>query len=148
MRVIDRLRWWRREESELREELETHVALETHRLVDEGLAEDAARDAATRTLGNEIGVRLALGASPGALIRQVLQEAGVVLAAGLAVGVGVGVALAGGRLFAAELFGLTPHDPLTVGIAGATLGVVALVGGYLPARRASRLDPLIGLRID
>jgi ABC-type antimicrobial peptide transport system permease subunit len=66
----------------------------------------------------------------------------------LAVGLGAGVAisLAVGRAAATLLFGLEPSDPLTVAAAGAALALVAMSASYLPARRASRVDPMVALR--
>src|SRR5262249_28982342 len=93
---------------------------------------------------NEIGVRIALGADRGRVIRLVLREAGLLLAVGLAAG--AGLALAAGRTAASLLFGLPPHDPATLAAAMALLGAVALVASYGPARRAASLDPMAALR--
>jgi predicted permease len=93
---------------------------------------------------NEIGVRIALGASRGRVIGLVLKEAAVLLAIGLAVG--VGLALWAARAATAMLYDLKPYDPLTLGGAVAVLALVALVASYAPAYRASRLDPMEALR--
>jgi putative ABC transport system permease protein len=93
---------------------------------------------------NEIGVRIALGAGRGRVIRLVLKEAAVLLAIGLAVG--VGLALWAARAATAMLYDLKPYDPLTLGGAVAVLALVALVASYAPAYRASRLDPMEALR--
>jgi ABC-type antimicrobial peptide transport system permease subunit len=61
---------------------------------------------------------------------------------------GLGAALATTSWLESLLFGLKPHDPLTIGLAALILLVVAAVAGYLPARRASRVDPLIALRYE
>ena len=93
---------------------------------------------------NEIGVRIALGADRGRVILLVLTEAGLLLTIGLAVG--VGLALWAGRAVAAMLYGLKPYDPATLAGAIALLAAVALLASYLPARQASRLDPMSALR--
>ena len=92
----------------------------------------------------ELGVRKALGARHATLIRMIMRETGWLLAAGLV----VGGALAAGavRLIASRLYGLSPADPVTFGIAIAALGIVAFVATWLPAYRASRVNPLVALR--
>ena len=92
----------------------------------------------------EIGVRLALGAGRGAIVRMMLRDAGALLAIGLAIGAAVTplVTKAAGTL----LFGLHPTDPLTFLLAVIALGSAIAASSYLPARRASRLDPLVALR--
>lgn len=92
----------------------------------------------------EIGVRLALGARPGDVLRLVLREALLLAGLGLALG-GLG-ALALGRGLASLLFGLAPSDPVSFAAATALLGLAALAAGALPAWRAARLDPLAALR--
>jgi putative ABC transport system permease protein len=92
----------------------------------------------------EIGIRLALGASRGEVAGLLLREVGLVLTIGLALGGAATVAL--GQSVKALLFGVTPHDPAMLLGAAALLSAVALVAGYLPARRAARLDPLEALR--
>ena len=93
---------------------------------------------------NEIGVRIALGASRGRVIGLVLREAVVLLVAGLAVG--TALAAWAGEAAASLLYGLKPRDPLTLGGAVALLAMVALLASYGPAWRASRLDPMEALR--
>jgi predicted permease len=93
---------------------------------------------------NEIGIRMALGARPGSVLRMVLSESLIVVALGLVVG--IPAALACGRLVSSQLYGLKANDPLTIAAAAAVLLVVALVAVYLPARRAALLDPLAALR--
>jgi predicted permease len=93
---------------------------------------------------NEIGIRMALGAEPARVLRMVMGEVGLLIGAGLALG--LALALAGTRLVASFLYGLTPRDPLTLSLAVVLLAVVASLAGYLQARRASRLEPLVALR--
>jgi predicted permease len=93
---------------------------------------------------NEIGIRIALGASRQAVVALILREAAVLLAAGLSAGTILSLAV--GRFAAAFLFGLEPHDPLTLAGAGIAIAVVAAAASYLPARRASSLNPVIALR--
>jgi predicted permease len=95
---------------------------------------------------NEIGIRMALGAEPGHVLRMVLGEASWMTAPGLAVGVAGALAL--GRLIASMLYGLKPYDPATfVGSALLLLGV-ALAASWIPARRAAGVDPMRALRSE
>jgi len=99
-------------------------------------------DVARRT--HEIGVRMALGASSRRVMQLVMRETlGWVV---LGVTLGLGAALATTRWVESLLFGLKPRDPLTIGLAMLVLLAVAAVAGYLPARRAARVDPLVALR--
>jgi putative ABC transport system permease protein len=93
---------------------------------------------------NEIGIRMALGAEQARVLRMVLGEVGVIVFIGLAIG--LGAALATTRFVASFLYGLTPNDPWVLALAALILATVALLAGYLPARRASRLDPMTALR--
>jgi predicted permease len=93
---------------------------------------------------NEIGIRLALGAEPRHVLTMVLREAGTLVIAGLVAG-GV-LSLVASRATASLLFGVTPSDPLTIAAAILGLASVGLFAGWLPARRASRLQPTIALR--
>ena len=93
---------------------------------------------------NEIGIRMALGAEQSRVLRMVLGEVAILIGVGLAVG--IGAALATTRLVASFLYGLQPNDPWTLGMAAAILTMVAAIAGYLPARTASRLDPMTALR--
>jgi putative ABC transport system permease protein len=93
---------------------------------------------------NEIGIRMALGAEQSRVLRMVLGEVGVLVFSGLAIG--LAAALAATRFVQSFLYGLTPNDPRVFGSAAAVLALVALIAGYLPARRASRLDPMTALR--
>jgi predicted permease len=94
----------------------------------------------------EIGVRLALGAEPARVRRLVLRGAMAQAAAGIAVG--LPTALGATRLIESQLFGVEPTDPWTIVVATALLTIVALIAGYLPAHRASRVNPAIVLRCD
>jgi predicted permease len=94
----------------------------------------------------EIGVRLALGAAPERVRGMVLKH--VARMALIGVPLGVAGALGLGRLAAAVLYGLTPADPLAFAAAGVLLAVVVLGASYLPARRASRVDPVVALRSE
>ena len=100
----------------------------------------------TQRRRREIGVRLALGAEPAQVRRMVLRGAVVQALAGIAVG--LPAALGVTRLIESQLFGVDPTDPWTIAAATALLAVVALVAGYLPARRASQVSPAIVLRCD
>ncbi len=93
---------------------------------------------------NEIGVRVALGASSHRVIGLVLQEAGLLLAIGLTVG--TALAAWGGQAAASLVYGLKPRDPVTLGGAVVLLAIVAMLASYGPARRAARLDPMDALR--
>jgi hypothetical protein len=88
---------------------------------------------------NEIGIRMALGADRREVVRMVMREAGLLLAAGLVVG--TLSALAAARSARALLFGLQPHDPATLITAALALSVIAAIASYVPALRASRLEP-------
>ena len=92
----------------------------------------------------EIGIRIALGAQPGTVLRLVVRQGIVMIAPGLLVGL-VG-AVATTRYLESLLFGLTPLDPVTLGGVGLVLGVVALLACYLPGRRATQIDPVVALR--
>jgi len=93
---------------------------------------------------NEIGIRLALGAERGQVVAMVMREAGRLLAIGIAAG--AGLSLVAGRGARSLLFGLKPYDPLTLVAAAMLLGAIATAASFLPARRASRLDPMAALR--
>jgi len=92
----------------------------------------------------EIGTRMALGAQRGAVVWMVLRRVLLLAAAGLAIS--VPVALSASRLVKSFLFETQPDDPRTLAIAGAVLLSAAILAGYAPARRASRIDPLAALR--
>jgi len=94
----------------------------------------------------EIGIRMALGAMPGNVLWLIMRE--VLVLVGLGVVIAVPSALGLTRLVSAQLYGITPNDPLS--IVAATLGIagVAILAGYLPARRATRIDPMNALRYE
>jgi predicted permease len=94
----------------------------------------------------EIGVRVALGASPGRIRRGVMSDATQHLVAGAAIG--LAAAWAGSRIFESVLFGVTPTDPLVYASVVFVLLATGLAAAWLPARRASRVDPLIALRAE
>jgi ABC-type antimicrobial peptide transport system permease subunit len=100
--------------------------------------------AAERT--REIGIRIALGAQVGH-VRGLFLRRGLALT-GIGIAVGIGAALALTRVMSALLFGVVPTDPATYLSVSAVLGVVALAATYVPALRASRVDPIIALRSD
>jgi predicted permease len=93
---------------------------------------------------SEIGVRMALGAQRRDVVWLVMREVALLVALG--VGVGLAAAMATTRLVSALLFGLTPNDPTTIALATLLMIGVAALAGYLPARRAARVDPMIALR--
>jgi len=92
----------------------------------------------------EIGIRMALGAQRGAVVWMVLRRVLLLAAVGLAIS--VPAALIASRLVKSLLFGTQPNDPGTLALAGVVLLSAAILAGYGPARRASRIDPLAGLR--
>jgi ABC-type antimicrobial peptide transport system permease subunit len=92
----------------------------------------------------EIGIRLALGAQTGDVRRRFLRHGLLLTSAGIAVGIGVALVLT--RVMSALLFGVSPMDPVTYVVVAAGLATVAPFATYLPARRASRTDPIMALR--
>ena len=93
---------------------------------------------------NEIGIRMALGAGRASLIGMILGETAALIGIGLACGIPASLACA--RFVESRLFGLKAADPLTLAAALAILSFVAVAAGYVPAHRASRVDPLVALR--
>ena len=94
----------------------------------------------------EIGVRMALGAQRGDVVWMILRDTLVLLLIGLALG--VPLALGGGRFVQSQLFGLGAADPVSFSLAAVTLAAVAVVTGLVPARRATRVDPLTAVRAE
>jgi len=92
----------------------------------------------------EIAIRIAVGAQRGRVIAMILSETSKLVIAGLALG--AGLAYAASRLIGSRLYGIAPQDPLTLSVAIGLLLVVAFSAAYLPARGASRLDPMTALR--
>jgi putative ABC transport system permease protein len=93
---------------------------------------------------NEIGIRMALGAEQSRVLRMVLEEVAILVGVGLLVGLGAAAATT--RFVASFLYGVNSNDPWTLSLASGVLALVAGVAGFLPARRASRLDPMSALR--
>jgi len=94
----------------------------------------------------EIGVRMALGAERGDIARMVLRDASVLLGIGLSIG--VATALAGSQLLSSLLFGVKPHDPLTLATASGLLLATGFFSAWWPARRAARVEPMQALRSE
>ena len=94
----------------------------------------------------EIGIRMALGARRGDVLRMVVGQAMVLTVAGIVVGAAGALALT--RLMTKLLFDVTPDDPLTFAAVAALLGGVAALASYLPGRRATRVDPVVALRAE
>jgi predicted permease len=95
---------------------------------------------------NEIGVRMALGAQANGVLWLVLRESLVLLGVGIAFG--VPAALATTRLLKSQLFGLSASDPVTFAVAILAVGMVTLLAAYFPARRATKVDPMVALRYE
>jgi ABC-type antimicrobial peptide transport system permease subunit len=94
----------------------------------------------------ELGIRLALGAQPGFVVWLVMREVLLLLAIGLAVGVPTALGL--GKYVAAQLYGIEAHDPVIAGTTVALLTLVSAAAGFIPAMRASRIDPILALRYE
>jgi ABC-type antimicrobial peptide transport system permease subunit len=95
---------------------------------------------------SEIGIRMALGAQRRDVLGLIVREVAWLALAGIAAG--VPLALAASRLIAGMLFGLSPGDPAPIAFSTVVLLGVAILAGYLPARRASRIDPMTALRSE
>ncbi len=95
---------------------------------------------------NEIGIRMALGAGRVSILGMILLDAALLLGVGIVVGLGLSVAL--GKAVGSLLFGVKPADPITLGVAAALLAAVAVAASCIPARRASKVDPMVALRYE
>jgi ABC-type antimicrobial peptide transport system permease subunit len=95
---------------------------------------------------NEIGIRMALGAEPDNVIRLVLKHVAVITVVGIIVGVAGAVGT--GRFINTLLFNLATYDRTMIAVTAVTLAAAAAIAGYLPARRAARIDPMTALRQD
>ena len=93
---------------------------------------------------SEIGIRIALGAQRRDVWWLILRQVVVMTAAGLAIGIPASIAAT--RLVRATLYGVEPGDPISLAAAAAVMAIVAGAAGFLPARKAARLDPLTALR--
>jgi len=94
----------------------------------------------------EIGVRMALGAVQGDVVWLVMRE--VLMLVGTGVVLGVAGAWGLGRLISSQLYGVTAHDPVSIAAAATLLAAVALIAGYVPAWRATRVNPVLALRYE
>jgi putative ABC transport system permease protein len=92
----------------------------------------------------EYGIRMALGAEAGSIVRLVIRDVATLLLAGEAAG--IGVSLLAASALRKLLFGIGPRDPTTIAASALFLGIAALAAGYLPARRATKVDPMVALR--
>ena len=107
-----------------------------------GLYGTVSYNVARRT--GEIGIRMALGAQRSGVVRMVLRDVLVLAAAGLAIG--MATALVTSKFVASFLYAMKPNDPLALTLAVVTLLAAAILAGYVPARKASRIDPMTALR--
>jgi len=144
MKTVDQLRWESMASDRLRSSLLAAFAGTALLLAAIGIYGVVSYSVVQRT--REIGIRAALGASAGSLVRLVLGRGMALTALGLALGwmATLGVA----RLLAAFLFGVQPSDPVTLMAAVGVLGFVAAIACYIPARHTTRIDPLAALRAE
>lgn len=126
------------------EQLSSFFGLLAVLLASVGLYGVMAYTVARRT--RDIGIRMALGAAPAAMLWQVLRESLTLTLIGIVIG--VPVALAGTHLVRSMIFGLGLADPIVIVAAAALLAIVASLAGFLPAHRASRVDPMVALRYE
>jgi ABC-type antimicrobial peptide transport system permease subunit len=94
----------------------------------------------------EMGVRMALGAMPSDVLSMILHEVLLLITVGIAIA--IPIAFACGKLVSGMLYGVSLRDPATVLVSGCTLVAVAALAGFIPARRASRVDPMVALRYE
>jgi putative ABC transport system permease protein len=95
---------------------------------------------------HEIGIRMALGAGSRSVLQMILRQGALIVAVGLALGIVLAVGMA--RLVGNFLTGVSPFDPLTYVCVTLSLALVALLASYVPARRATRVDPMVALRYE
>ncbi|MGB6130393.1 MAG: FtsX-like permease family protein [Acidobacteriaceae bacterium] len=95
---------------------------------------------------HELGIRVALGAQRWDVLRLVLSQGMVLTAIGISIGIGCACGLT--HFLSALLYGVKPNDPLTFAIVALLLMFVAIIAGYIPARRAAKVEPLIALRYE
>jgi putative ABC transport system permease protein len=95
---------------------------------------------------HDIGIRMALGASRGSVLKLVLRKGLVLVGGGVALGLAVSLVVT--RILADQLFGVPPHDPATLAVVIAVVVLAGLCACYFPARRATRVDPMVALRSD
>jgi putative ABC transport system permease protein len=94
----------------------------------------------------ELGLRMALGASPGQVRKMVVGQGMLLALIGVVIGVAASLGLA--RLMSSLLFGVKPYDPTAIVVVAAVLSAVVFLATYIPARRASKVDPMIALRYE
>jgi ABC-type antimicrobial peptide transport system permease subunit len=94
----------------------------------------------------EIGIRIAVGAGQGSVVWMMVRETLIVIAIGGLLGTIASIAVSG--FVASQLFGVAPRDPATILVSLLVLMAITLTAGYLPARRASRIDPVAALRVE
>ena len=94
----------------------------------------------------EIGVRIALGATPATILKMVLWQGLVTVVIGMAIGLAGSFLLT--RTMRSLLFEISPNDPVTIGVIALLVIVVAALASYIPARRATRVDPMVALRYE
>ena len=94
----------------------------------------------------EIGIRIAVSASQHTVVWMMVRETLLLVSLGAALG--TLASLAANRYIAGQLFGVTPHDPVAIIVALSVLGIVTMLAAYLPARQASRIDPVRALRAE
>jgi ABC-type antimicrobial peptide transport system permease subunit len=94
----------------------------------------------------EVGIRMALGARKEYMLRMVLREALTLVAIGVAIG--VPLSIAGTRLISTLIFGVKPADAVAISFSSGAMMAVATLAAYLPARRATKVDPMVALRYE